>query len=79
MDDQRPNGPFQGRGRPPTSDPGRFGTVAFGLVIIAVGLWFFADRTLGLDLPSVEWGSLWPLVLIAIGAWVVFGARDRQR
>lgn len=79
MNDQRPGGPFEGRGGPPASDPGRLGSIAFGLVVIAVGLWFFADRTLGLDLPRVDWGSLWPLGLIAIGAWVVLGARDRQR
>jgi hypothetical protein len=78
MDEQRPNGAFEGRGRPPASDPGRFGTIVFGLVLIAVGAWFFADRTLGLDLPSIDWGDLWPVVLIAIGGWVILGARSRR-
>jgi hypothetical protein len=78
MDEQRPTGTFEGRGRPPSADPGRLATIAFGLAIIAIGLWFFADRTLGLDLPRIDWGALWPLILIAVGAWVVLGARDRR-
>jgi hypothetical protein len=47
--------------------------------VIAVGLWFFADRTLGLDLPDLDWGSLWPLILIALGAWILLGAGRRRR
>ena len=46
----------------------------FGLIVIAIGLWFFLDRTLGFDLPDIDWGGLWPLILIAIGAWILLGA-----
>jgi len=51
----------------------------FGLILLAVGLWFFAEHTLGLDLPTVRWSQLWPLILIFVGVWVLFGARRRAR
>lgn len=79
MDDPQRTGGFEARPRRSDGDPGRTATVIFGLLIIAVGLWFFADRTLGLDLPDIDWGSLWPLLLIAIGAWMVVGTADRRR
>jgi hypothetical protein len=52
----------------------------FGVVLVALGLWFFADQTLGLEMPRLDWGDLWPLIIIAIGAWIVLssmGRRDR--
>jgi LiaI-LiaF-like transmembrane region len=66
--------------RPPRSDSGRTASLFFGAILLIVGAWFFATRTLGLDLPDLDWGQLWPLILIAIGAWIVFGAlRQRSR
>jgi hypothetical protein len=78
MNEPRQDGTFEGRSRPVREDPGRLGTIVFGLVVIAVGLWFFAERTLGLALPRIDWGALWPLILIAIGAWVLLGAGRRR-
>lgn len=65
-------------GRARTRDDGRTGSIIFGLILLAIGLWFFAEQTLGLDLPSVDWGDFWPVILIAIGAWIVLGARRRR-
>lgn len=64
---------------PSSEDTGRTGAVVFGLILVVVGLWFFADRTLGLDMPDVSWGQLWPIALIAIGAWVLLGSMRRRR
>lgn len=50
----------------------------WGLVLLAVGLWFFADVTLKLDLPSFAWRDLWPIVLIALGAIVVLRGMMRR-
>lgn len=61
------------------SDDGRGPSVVFGLILLAIGLWFFAERTLGLDLPDLRWSQLWPLILIIVGVWVLFGARRRAR
>jgi LiaI-LiaF-like transmembrane region len=52
--------------------------IVIGLVILAIGLYYFIDRTLGIDLPSVNWGSLWPLILIGIGAVIVLRAMSRR-
>lgn len=52
--------------------------IVFGLLFIAIGLWLFADVSLGLDLPRVRWGDLWPVALIALGAWVLLGAMRRR-
>jgi hypothetical protein len=61
------------------NDPGRTGTIVFGVILLAVGLWFFADQTLGLDMPRLSWSELWPVLLIGIGAWVVLGSMRRSR
>jgi hypothetical protein len=74
-----PPGAFEGRRRPPRSDPGRSGTILFGVILIVLGLWFFAERTLGIALPHVDWGSLWPVVLIGLGIWMLIGAASRTR
>ena len=66
--------------RPPPSDSGRNASLIVGAIILLIGLWFFATRTLGLDLPEIDWGSLWPVILIAVGAWIVLTAmRQRSR
>ncbi|CAN5638978.1 hypothetical protein BH20CHL7_BH20CHL7_06080 [soil metagenome] len=60
-------------------DTGRMASVVFGLLLLGVGLWFFADRTLGLDLPRISWSQFWPVILIVLGVWIVLGARRRHR
>jgi hypothetical protein len=73
-----PPPPPQPTWRPP-ADRGGSASLIFGVIILIIGLWFFATRTLGLDLPDIEWGTLWPLLLIGLGAWIVFGAMRRNR
>lgn len=54
------------------------GSRIWGLILLAVGVWFLADVTLDIDLPAVAWRDLWPVALIAIGLVVVLrGARRR--
>lgn len=43
----------------------------WGLILVAVGLWFFAEFTLGYDLPSVPWRDLWPAALVILGGAIV--------
>ena len=59
------------------TDHGRTASILFGLVILGFGLWFFAEYTLGYDLPNIRWSQLWPVLLIVIGLWVVLGSMRR--
>ena len=59
-------------------DPGRTGTIVFGVILGAIGLWFFADQTLGLEMPRLRWSELWPILLIGLGAWIVLGSLRRD-
>ena len=51
----------------------------WGLIVLAIGLWFFFDVTLGYDMPSIAWRDLWPIGLIAIGLVVVIRGMTRRR
>lgn len=64
--------------QPPAPDHGRTASVLFGLVMLAVGLWFFAETTLGLDLPRIRWSQLWPVALILVGLWIALGSLRRR-
>ena len=52
--------------------------LVLGLALLAVGIWFFADVTLRLDLPAVTWGDIWPLVLMVIGGLIVLRGIGRR-
>jgi hypothetical protein len=51
----------------------------WGLLVLGVGLWFFAEVTLGYDMPAIPWRDVWPLGLIVIGLAVVFRGMTRRR
>jgi hypothetical protein len=63
--------------RPSPADRGGSASIILGVIIIVIGLWFFATRTLGLDLPRLDWGQLWPVILIVIGGWIVYSSFRR--
>lgn len=52
--------------------------LGLGLAILAIGIWYFLDQTLGLEMPRVDWRSAWPVVLIVIGAVLVFRSAGRR-
>ena len=51
----------------------------WGLIVLGIGLWFFADVTLGYDMPSIAWRDLWPIGLIGIGLLVLVRGMTRRR
>jgi hypothetical protein len=54
-------------------------TRVWGVIVLAIGLWFFADVTLGLDMPAVAWRDLWPLALIVLGLAVLLRGMASRR
>lgn len=48
----------------------RNGSIIGGVTLILLGVFFLLDRWFGID-----FGDLWPLILVAIGVWLLF--RDR--
>jgi hypothetical protein len=68
-----PPEPTPGR---PAADGPRYGSIIIGLIILGVGLWYFAERTLGLDLPRLDADQLWPIVVIGFGVWLIVRPRS---
>ncbi len=60
----------------PAADGPRYGSMVIGLIILGVGLWYFAERTLGLDLPRLEADQLWPIAVIGFGVWLIVRPRN---
>ena len=50
----------------------------FGLIILAVGVYYFLDRTLGIAMPQIQWGSLWPVLLIVLGGLILLRSIERR-
>jgi hypothetical protein len=63
---------------PAVKETADLATRLWGLVLLAFGLWFLADVTLGLDLPNLRWSELWPIVLIVVGGFVVVRGLARR-
>jgi len=68
--------PWRDRGR--WERAGDIGSLVWGVILVAVGGWFFVEQTLGYDLPAIDWGIAWPIVIIVIGGWVVLRATGRR-
>ena len=54
-------------------------TLVVGGVFLAIGVWYFLDTTLGLQMPNISWGSLWPIALIVIGGVIIWRAASDRR
>jgi hypothetical protein len=60
-------------------DTGRSSSLIVGVAVLAIGLWYFADRTLGLDMPRLNWNDLCPIALILVGDSIIAGPYLRRR
>ena len=54
-------------------DGGRAGIVVGGLLVL-IGVWFLVREYL----PPINWDLLWPVILIGIGALVLFSSARRR-
>jgi hypothetical protein len=64
---------------PAVADAADTATRVWGLLVLGVGLWFFAQVTLGYDMPSIPWRDVWPIGLIVIGLAVMVRGVARGR
>jgi hypothetical protein len=65
--------------RTPDADRGRTASLILGVLFLVIGGWFFATTTLGLDLPDLDWGQFWPVILIVLGLAIVLRSLGRAR
>ena len=64
---------------PTVVDAADTATRVWGLLVLAVGVWFFADITLGMNMPTIAWRDVWPVALIVLGlAVLVRGMASRR-
>lgn len=58
----------------------RSGTVGIvvGVILIAIGGYYFLDRTLGIAMPRIQWGRLWPILLIVVGGLIIIRSFQRK-
>ena len=47
------------------------GGLVFGGILLAVGIYYLLQRTLGLDIPDLDWDQIWPIAVIVLGISVV--------
>jgi cell wall-active antibiotic response 4TMS protein YvqF len=52
--------------------------LVWGAILLAVGLWFFLKETLGIELPAIDWGDIWPVIIIVVGAVLIIQAMRRR-
>ncbi len=65
-------------GNPAVVQAGDTAARIWGLVLIAVGLWFLAEVTLGYRMPAIPWRDVWPLGLIVVGLAVIVRGLSRR-
>jgi cell wall-active antibiotic response 4TMS protein YvqF len=77
---ESPTPPADERARKRVRDERSYDTIAlvWGGIMLVVGIWFFLDQTLGINMPSVNWGDFWPVILIIVGAFVIFRGMRRR-
>jgi hypothetical protein len=47
------------------------GALIFGVILLLVGGYYLLVNTFGIDLPELNWDTIWPIALIGLGVAVV--------
>lgn len=73
--------PQQSRGvgwRPPHEPETNVASIVVGVVLLVIGVWYLLDQTLGFEMPRIDWSDFWPIILIAIGAIMLYRSATRR-
>lgn len=66
-----------GRERPHRERRPHLASIVVGLALVLIGVYFFLDETLGIPMPPIAWGSLWPVLLILVGGLILLRSTGR--
>ena len=50
------------------------GALIFGAILVVVGAYYLLENTFGIAMPDINWDQAWPIIVIVLGASVVFRA-----
>lgn len=53
-------------------------TIVVGLIFLAIGGWYFLEQTIGIEMPRIVWREIWPVLLIALGAFMIVRSLGRR-
>lgn len=54
------------------------GGLIFGGILLVVGIYYLLQRTMGLDIPDLNWDQIWPVFVILLGGGILYGAWSRR-
>jgi len=61
-----------------TRERSGLGALVLGLIIIGVGVYYLLTKTLGFDLPDLDWDLVWPVLVIGLGLAIVYRAMSHR-
>ncbi len=64
--------------RPPRSRESNVASIVVGIILLAIGVWYLLDQTLGIQMPRINWSDTWPIFLIAIGGIMLVRSARRR-
>lgn len=64
--------------RPPRQRDSNLASIVVGLILVGIGVWYFAEQTLGIRMPRIAWRDVWPLLLILLGVVVIVRSLSRR-
>ena len=64
--------------RPPRERETNIASMVVGIILLVIGVWYLLDQTFGIQMPRIDWGDFWPIILIAIGGIMLYRSAVRR-
>ena len=55
------------------------GRLIVGLLFLFVGGYYLLRNTLGFDIGELDSEAIWPVVVVALGAWILYRGLETRR